>query len=171
MKSSPKKNRVKRHQINIKKNEKPFKGSPEKTEERKKIPVASCGTDPFKASAAYDRAISNYEAYYQQQLSTGRGWPVYGYYPDYSLQDYLGTSYPEQLENEYSQAFVEYENTIQSLEQARPDIQTICKGIESLKGRERKEYIKGWKEYLASLIETGKQLMNSLEESIQAISP
>ncbi len=137
-------------------------------------PGGSARCDLERLSAAYDEAIKNYETYYQQQGACNTGSLQYDpysyYYPPYYSRGYRECSYAEQLADTYGHIFAEYEASLQSCEQAQTDFNTAFQYIQSLEGKEREEYIKGWKEYLQSILETCKQLSNSIEESIQSMA-
>lgn len=175
MSNSPEKDK---HQ-NVGKSEKIKQNKRTETEEAEAEgnPGGSAKCDLERLSAAYDQAIKDYETYYRQQGACNTGslqYDPYSYYsPPYYSQGYQGYreySYAKQLADTYGQTFAEYEASLQSYEQAQTDFNTALHYIQSLEGNERKEYIKGWKEYLQSILETCKQLSNSIEESIQSIA-
>jgi tetratricopeptide (TPR) repeat protein len=132
----------------------------EKTEERNPAEY-----DPEKLAAAYDQSIKNYEEYYQQQKGAAYS-PYYFYY----LQGYGGVHSQAQWVIEYEQALGEYEKSLHVFKQALADFQTFQQFIAPLEARDREESIKGWREYLETLLEFSKQLTTSLEKSVQALT-
>jgi len=136
-----------------------------------KIPVETIESEPEKTASAYDQVIKEYESYYQQTSAGGAGNFSYDPYSFYCSQQYGGTPYADQLGEEYNQTFAQYGERLQMLEQAQADFTASIPYIQGLTGDERQVSIKAWKEYLQSLMGIGKELTDSLEASIQALSP
>ena len=105
----------------------------------------------------------------EDEISGRSYWIPYSAY-DYP-REYSGGFYPEGLAGPYGQALAEYEKSLQSLDQAQPDIDALCQTIQSLQGKDREQSLKEWKEYLKSLLDAGKQLTDSIEATIQSLSP
>ncbi len=125
----------------------------EETSSCKKL-NSSVAYDPEKTASVYDQAIKGYEECFQQQKTF----------------NYSQTSYTEQLASECEKALAEYGEHLQSFEQAETDFNASLKYIQGLQGSEREEYTKEWKEYLQGLLDTSKQLTNSIEESILSMT-
>lgn len=161
---------------NVRKGEKIKKGKKTEGSAAGGNPGGSANCDLEKLATVYDQAIKDYETYYRQQGACNTASPQYDpysyYYTSSYSQGYQGYgeyTYAKQLSDTYGQTFTEYEGSLQSLEQSQSEFDAAFQYLQGLEGKERDEYIKGWKEYLQGILETSKQLTNSIEESIQSM--
>ncbi len=116
-----------------------------------------------KIAADLDNSIRAYEEYHRREnVSCGSS----GGYP----QADDASSYIQELSRVYDQALSEYEETLNSIEEAVGEFNAASPYLDGIEQKEQEEYIREWEEYLKATLDTAKQLSGSLEETIRNIS-
>ncbi len=117
---------------------------------------------------AYYQGMADYEASLAEtnfRPGSGRNSP-----PNINTLTDLQSDYTHQLISDWDAAIAEFDQSLQSMEQAVDEFNAVHDSLQTLESSERNTQLQGYKEYLQSLLATNSQLTNAIKELLETES-